>query len=131
MMEELIIKVNGKEYKVTVEETEDGRIKVYCGNDVYEVEARSESEIMHAVEAAEKTHHIHEGETPVSAPLPGIIMEVCVKKGEKVRTGQLLFKLTAMKMENEITAARGGEIKELNVKKNANVNRGDILAVIG
>ncbi len=130
-MEELIIKVNGREYKVAVEEAEGGKIKVYCGNDVYDIEAKSESEIKHAVEAAEKSHHFHEGETPVAAPLPGIVAEVCVKKGEKIKTGQILFRIIAMKMENEITAARDGEIKEVNVKKNANVSRGDILAVIG
>ena len=36
-MEDLTIEVDGKEYNVKVEETEDGRILVHCGGDIYEV----------------------------------------------------------------------------------------------
>lgn len=129
-MEEIIIKVNGKEYKVAVEETEEGRIKVYCGNDVYEVETKSESGIKHAIEIQDSKAEIREGELAIKAPLPGIIAEVSVKKGEKVKEGQLLAKIIAMKMENEIKAPREGTITEVNAKKDSNVNRGDILMVI-
>ena len=36
----------------------------------------------------------------------------------------------AMKMENDITSPKDGKIKEIKVKKNDNVNKGDMLAVI-
>src|SRR3989339_596034 len=42
-MEDLTVKVDGKEYQVFVEETEDGRILVHCGNDVYEVETKKDA----------------------------------------------------------------------------------------
>lgn len=129
-MEEIIIKVNGKEYNVAVEETEEGRIKVYCGDDVYEVETKSESDIKHAIESQDSKEEIKEGELAVKAPLPGIIVEVSVKKGEKVKEGQLLAKLIAMKMENEVRAPREGIITEINIKKDSNVNRGDLLMVL-
>lgn len=129
-MEEIIIKVNGKEYNVAVEETEEGRIKVYCGNDVYEVETKSESDIRHAIENRDPKENITDGELAIKAPLPGIIVEVSVKKGEKVKEGQLLAKLIAMKMENEVRAPREGIIMEINAKKDSNVNRGDILMVL-
>ena len=42
-MEDLIIKVKGKEYKVKVEEV-SGKVKVYFGNEVYELDAKSDIE---------------------------------------------------------------------------------------
>lgn len=128
-MEELVIRINGKEYNVTIEETEEGKIKVYCGKDVYEVETKSG--IKQTATEVQKKHLLtRQDKAAVTAPLPGIITEVNIKKGQKVKKGQLLLKLIAMKMENDITAPKDGKIKEVKVKKNANVSRGDVLAVI-
>jgi len=128
-MEELIVKVDSKEYKVFVEETEEGKILVHCDNDVYEVETKKDVE-QSAVERLHKKQITEEGKLEITAPLPGIIYEVKVKQGSDVKQGQSLFTLMAMKMENDITAPRDGVVKEINVKKNDNVNRGDVLAVI-
>ena len=127
-MEELTVKVDGKEYKVFVEETEEGKILVHCGNDVYEVETKKDVE--HS--AIEKLHRRHaaEGKVEIIAQLPGIIYEVKVKEGTNVRQGQSLFTLMAMKMENDVTSPRDGRIIEIKVKKDSNVNRGDILAIV-
>ncbi len=128
-MEELIVNVNGKEHKVFVEETEEGKIIVHCEGDVYEVETKKGVE-QSAFERIHKKHTIEEGKLEIAAPLPGIIYEVKVKQDAKVKQGQSLFTLMAMKMENEITAPRDGILKEIKVKKNDNVNRGDVLAIM-
>ena len=128
-MEEIIIKVEGKEYKVKVEETEQGKIKVYCGNDVYEVDAKSEIEPVFA-DAIKEEEKLGEGQIAIKAPLPGTIFSVNVKTGDKVKKGAPLVKLIAMKMENEVTATKDGTIKEIKVKKNDNVNKGDILVIL-
>ncbi len=128
-MEELVVKVDGKEYKVFVEETEEGKILVHCGNDVYEVETKKDIEPS-AIERLYKRQIIEEGEVEVIAPLPGIIYDVKVKEESRVKQGQSLFTLMAMKMENNITAPRDGVLKEIKVKKNDNVKRGDVLAIM-
>ena len=64
------------------------------------------------------------------APLPGTISSVKVKKGDKVKEGDIIVNIIAMKMENDITAPKNGVIKEVKVKRNDNVNKGDLLAVI-
>lgn len=128
-MEELVVKVDGKEYKVFVEETEEGKILVHCEGDVYEVETKKDVEPS-AIEKLHKKQAIEEGKLEITAPLPGIIYEIKVKEGSHVQEGQSLFILMAMKMENEITAPKDGVVKEIKVKKNDNVNKGDILAVI-
>ena len=127
-MEELVVKVDGKEYKVFVDETDEGRIFVHCGTDVYEVETKKDAE-QSAIEKLQKKNSGEAG-NEIAAPLPGIIYNIKVKEGAKAKQGQSLFTLMAMKMENSITAPRDCTIKEIKVKKNDNVNRGDILAII-
>jgi len=127
-MEELTVKVDNKEYKVFVEETEDGKILVHCGNDVYEVEAKKDA-VTSAIERLQKKTSEGDG-SEIKAPLPGIIYDVKVKEGSEVKQGTSLFSLMAMKMENDITAPRDCKIKEIKVKKDDSVNRGDVLALI-
>lgn len=128
-MEELIVKVDGKEYNVFVEETEEGKILVHCEGDVYEVETKRDVEPS-AIERLHRKQAFEEGKVEIIAPLPGIIYEVKVKEGASVKQGQSLFTLMAMKMENDITAPRDGILKEIKVKKDDNVNKGDVLGVI-
>ncbi|MBI2557928.1 biotin/lipoyl-binding protein [Candidatus Woesearchaeota archaeon] len=128
-MEELVVKVDGKEYKVFVEETEEGRMLVHCGSDVYEVETKKDVELS-AIERLHKSRLIQDGELEITAPLPGIIYDVKAKQGSSVKQGQSLFTLMAMKMENDITSPREGVLKEIKVKKDDNVNKGDVLAIL-
>jgi len=128
-MEELVVKVDGKEYRVFVEETEEGKILVHCGSDVYEVETKKDVEPS-AVERLHRKEIIEKGEIEITAPLPGIIYEIKIKQGSPVKKGQSLITLMAMKMENDVTAPRDGVVKEIKVKKDDNVNNGDVLAII-
>ncbi|MBS3113945.1 biotin/lipoyl-binding protein [Candidatus Woesearchaeota archaeon] len=128
-MEELIVRVDGKEYNVFVEETEEGKILVHCEGEVYEVETKKDVE-QSAIERLHKKQAIEDGKLEIIAPLPGIIYDIKVKEGSNVKQGQSLFTLMAMKMENDITAPRDGVLKEIKVKKNDNVNKGDVLAII-
>ena len=67
----------------------------------------------------------------IKADMQGTIMDTMTKKGKKVKKGDSLFVLEAMKMENVVTAPIGGVIKEFNIKKGQTVNKGDILVEIG
>lgn len=66
----------------------------------------------------------------VTAPLPGVVLEVRVKQGQVVAPGEILCVLEAMKMENEVTAPRAGTVAEVRVARGAAVNAGDVLFVI-
>ncbi len=69
------------------------------------------------------------GET-VSAPMPGNIIRVDVKEGDKVKSGQVLIILEAMKMENEIVAPKDGTVAQVVTSKGAVVDTGSPLVVI-
>ena len=66
----------------------------------------------------------------VKSPLPGTVLAIKVKVGDRVTTGQTLLVLEAMKMENNIDADRGGVVKQILVQQGATVMEGDTLIVI-
>jgi oxaloacetate decarboxylase alpha subunit len=69
------------------------------------------------------------GETVV-APLAGIICKVLVKPGQKVKVGDTLCVLEAMKMETEISSFKNGTIAAINVQAGDMVAVGDILLTL-
>jgi len=69
------------------------------------------------------------GGDAVSAPMPGVVLNILVKIGQTVSCGDVLLILEAMKMENEVTAPVAGTIKEILVGKGASVNAGDLMVV--
>ena len=63
----------------------------------------------------------------ISAPIPGVIIEVLVKAGDQVKYGQELCILEAMKMKNSIRASRDGIIEEVLVSNGDQVSHGQLL----
>ena len=61
------------------------------------------------------------------APMPGKIVSINVKDGQKIKSGENLLILEAMKMENLITATKDAKIKKINVKSNDTVEADQIL----
>ena len=64
------------------------------------------------------------------SPLQGTVLKVAVEQGQQVEEGALVCVIEAMKMENEITAHRSGEVTELNVSEGASVGSGEELSLI-
>ncbi len=69
--------------------------------------------------------------TPVTAPMPGMIVKYEKKVGEAVSQGETVVVLEAMKMENALPAPASGTIKSVNFSSGDSVAKGAVLAVIG
>ena len=67
----------------------------------------------------------------LSAPMPGTILEILVKQGQRVREGQALVVMEAMKMEHRIQAPLAGEITKLHYSVGDRVEMGATLVEIG
>jgi len=63
----------------------------------------------------------------LSAPMPGLLLEINVSAGDEVKEGDQLLILSAMKMENSFLSPRDGVIKAVHVSKDQAIDKGHLL----
>ena len=127
MTKQYTVTVNGTAYEVTVESVSGGRMA-----SAPVARTASAAPAPAAAPAAPKAAPAASGSgETVSSPMPGTILDVKVAAGQAVKSGDILFILEAMKMENEIFAPCDGTVSSVAVSKGAAVNPGDVLCVIG
>jgi len=137
------LKVNNKEFNVHLRELSAEEAILEINGKEYQVEVAGVSEVIPegvvasaapgpvtapASVAKSKSGVTSDGN--VLAPIPGSIMEVYVQVGDKVKAGQPLFKMEAMKMENEINSRIDGSVTAVNISAGDSVNQGDELIII-
>lgn len=74
---------------------------------------------------------LESGTTIVKSPMPGLIVKILKKVGDKIEMGEPIVLLEAMKMENEIRASASGIVKTITTKENSSVEKGEVLLEIG
>ena len=70
---------------------------------------------------------IQSGPPDLKAPMPGLILDIRVQKGDQVKKGDVLLVLEAMKMENVIKAESDAEVVEILAAKGESVEKNQIL----
>ena len=147
-MKEYKLKINGNDYNVVVNDVAEGEASVEVNGTPYNVEYErtdkpkkptikivrpsSVTPAAAAPAAAPKPAAASvPGGTTVPSPLPGVILELSVKEGDQVKTGQKLLVLEAMKMENVIEAPVNGTVKSIKVNKGDSVLEGAPLVILG
>ncbi len=126
--QEISLDVNGTPYKVTVDKEMKQKQVVIQTRKAPQVAAAHGSEVQKSAPAAPAGSGAG---TKVTTPLPGTILDVFVNVGDKVKAGQTVVLLEAMKMENNIEADVEGTITEVKVRKGDSVLEGDVMVVIG
>jgi biotin carboxyl carrier protein len=134
------IKIHGAEYEVQIHKVE-GNMAYLTVNDV-EFEVEVERLAVNPTRMGDQPVKTISAETaavkPLSnqpvyelkSPLPGTILDICVKEGDKVKENQILLVLEAMKMENNIQAEREGVVEKILRNKGDAVMEGDVLLII-
>lgn len=132
-MKEFKFKINGQEYAAVVEEQET-EVKVTLNGKTYNVEVEQEeshSEPSVVKSASTKSVSSVAGATvKITAPLPGNITKILASKGQKVKKGDVIMTMEAMKMENNITAEADCTISNIVATVGQSVNQGDILVEV-
>jgi biotin carboxyl carrier protein len=115
----------GHSYDVTVTPGTGGPLQVV-------VDATPCTVILNGLRRRRGDHagHAGNGTDRITAPMPGKVVRVLVAAGDRVRAGQPLTVVEAMKMENELRAGRDGMVAEVHVKQGASVDAGALLFVI-
>ena len=141
--------INGKKYNTKIKDSTPGTRTVVVNGVEYEVEIEGEKEAYearrNAIEAAKTGSHSKEpiptiggrsktmsqsSTNDVLSPIPGLVLDIMVKEGDKVSVGDLLLKMEAMKMENEIKSTTDGTVTGIHVKKGDSVLEGQQLVTI-
>ena len=146
-MKEYKLKINGNDYNVVINDVQESVASIEVNGSNYKVEfekpivkptaikvvktATAAPAVSAAAPKPAAAPAPTAGGTTVSSPLPGVILEVCVKEGDTVKTGQKIMVLEAMKMENVVEATADGVIKSIKVNKGDSVMEGTPLAIIG
>ena len=71
------------------------------------------------------------GNGAIQAPMQGMVVKVKVAPGDKVRLGDVVVVLEAMKMQNDIVATLGGTVREVFAKEGSIVAPNEVLMTIG
>lgn len=126
-----IVTLNGTDYEVDVTELKEAIVT----NAVPSAPAAAAAPAMPSAPAAQPAPApdapVSGTGTPVKSPMPGTILKVNATAGQKVKEGDILFILEAMKMENEIVAPTDGTVSQIIANKGASVATDEVLAFIG
>ncbi|MEA2054939.1 MAG: pyruvate/oxaloacetate carboxyltransferase [Candidatus Thermoplasmatota archaeon] len=69
-------------------------------------------------------------EIEITSPMLGVIIKINVRSGDKVKKGDVIAVLEAMKMENDVLSPADGVVKSVNVSEGKDVEAGNLIAVI-
>jgi len=136
------VKIQNKTFSVQIDDLHARPIQAEVDGEVFEVwpeEVSASSQPQISVASAPRPSPskvqnetnqkgaMQSGSNTILAPIPGVIVETPVKSGQKVKYGQELCVLEAMKMKNSIRAGRDGTIKEVCVSVGDHVAQSQIL----
>lgn len=141
----LKVLLNGKEIKIEVaSEQKNSQLTLIIDHKPYEVFLGSDNyifingegystevvdeQLLILLKASPET--VHRKEVTITAPMPGLVIEIEAKEGDRVQQGQGLIIVEAMKMQNEMKSPRDGVIKKILVQKGQTVNSKDALVII-
>lgn len=154
-MKEYRFRINGKDYEVRINSVDNGIADLAVNGKPYKVEIEGEHTDAKPA-AADNTAVVAQSQSTapdntvaiqpqasqvpaatngqgevVKSPLPGVIVNISVNVGDKVKEGQEVAVLEAMKMENSIEASVSGTVTAINVSKGDSVPEGAVIITIG
>ena len=141
--------IDGKIYKIDLEEMEAGIYSLLYEGKSYEMEINRNTiknnysvqsngdqwniQVVDAEVRYQRNHQKGKLESKVnyiSSPMPGKVVKILVKPGQKVKAGETLIIISAMKMESEYKAPKDATIKKINVKEGDNIEGNEVLITL-
>jgi biotin carboxyl carrier protein len=121
-----LLKLNNQVFDLTAVHSDNHTFKIYIDGQLVETTVRTALQ--------EKAYKLLEGSagsqkkhTDVKAPMPGLILKVKKKEGERVEMGDSIVILEAMKMENDLKAHTSGMIEKIYITEGSAVEKGSLL----
>ena len=121
--DEILLNINGKIYNALIDSNSSAYL-VYLNGKSYRWEKQSASKILKENKAITSIKDIN-------TSMPGRIVKVLLKEGDKVKEGQPVLILEAMKMQNEIKSPQSGKLIRIKPKAGDSVEAGSLLFTVG
>ena len=121
---EAVVEVNGQEHTVTINQIE----RLVLPESVPKPSLKQVA--AHKAAPAAAPPGMASGDSVIS-PMPGQIKSIFVREGDKVKAGQKLLIMEAMKLENKLPATRDGVVKRILVRDGDIVSQGQELIKLG
>jgi acetyl/propionyl-CoA carboxylase alpha subunit len=125
-----MVKIGTHVYRVVVKRRQ-GRGRYILWVDGYRFESEALDERTRAIRDLSAASAGPAGPVPITAPMPGLIVRVNVKAGDKVEAGQGMVVMEAMKMENELRSTAAGVVRSVEVSAGMTVEKGALLVALG
>ena len=127
--------INGQRYDTHVVEYNKHSARIIVNDVEYEIEFDNEENdqkqqivlVNNTIPLVPEMKAVTNDSSDVKAPIPGLILSIQANEGQRVKVGDVLFILEAMKMESEICAPIDGTVEQILVKEKASVQEGDVL----
>jgi len=119
--------LNGRTYYLTIRSQLDG-YEVSVNHHTHLVKVKDQLQLLLEKFGMNSEVSSHAGE--IHAQIPGLVSRVFIKLGDKVKAGDKLCILEAMKMENEIPSPKNGTVSFINIVSGTNVEKGALLMKI-
>ena len=119
--------LNNQSYELFIQKNKDV-YSVSLNGRKYEFEL--EDEKTRFLRSLIKTEQGQTGKVEMKAPMPGLIVKINVSEGQTVATGDALFIIEAMKMENEIRSHQAGTVSKIFKQERDSVDKDTVVMVI-
>jgi biotin carboxyl carrier protein len=124
-----VVKLGSHVYRVVVQKRQGkGRYTLWV--DGYRFETEALDERTRAIRDISAASAAPSGPAPIVAPMPGMIIRINVKPGDRIEAGQGVVVMEAMKMENELRATSSGVVKSIEVSAGTAVEKGALLVAL-
>jgi biotin carboxyl carrier protein len=130
------ILVDGKLYKLDIIMVEEGVYSILHNNKSYNVELiEAETKKKYIVNTLYRSFNLEiidaetryqlsrnknqlvDDQSTISSPMPGKVVKIPVKEGDKVEVGDTVIIISAMKMESEYKTGKSGIVKEIHISE--------------
>ena len=120
------ILLDGQSHEIRVAPQTDGRLTLQSGDHEFTAEVNDPR----AWKGRRHGQIEAQGRQQIIAPMPGKVVRLLVKAGDKVEAGQGILVVEAMKMQNEVRSPKTGTVERLQAQEGQPVNAGQVLAWI-
>lgn len=139
-------RLNGREVQVDAVLARRDVLSILIGGTAYEIKRECTATDMHlwvggvryvaelrdprSLGSRKRAAADEKGPKKLLAPMPGKVVRVLIGERHPVEAGESILVVEAMKMQNEIKSPKKGTVQKIVAAEGANVNAGDVLAIV-